>query len=107
MNYVLFQPITRKTWTGAGFPLGPEFKPDTSGSCPGATSMRPLLICPMGAKLKPSRKKQQEATMALPEVGSTPSGFTLANQDGADIALADYAGNNVLVWFYPRAFGGG
>ncbi len=45
--------------------------------------------------------------MALPEVGSTPSGFTLPNQDGKDISLADFAGKNVLVWFFPRAFGGG
>ena len=45
--------------------------------------------------------------MALPEVGSTPYGFTLPNQDGKSISLADYAGKNVLVWFFPRAFGGG
>ena len=45
--------------------------------------------------------------MALPEVGSKPYGFTLPNQDGEDISLADYAGKNVLVWFFPRAFGGG
>ena len=29
--------------------------------------------------------------MALPDVGSTPGGFTLPNQDGEDITLADYA----------------
>ncbi len=45
--------------------------------------------------------------MALPEVGSEAHAFTLPNQDGEDISLADYAGNNVLVWFFPRAFGGG
>ena len=45
--------------------------------------------------------------MTLPETGSKPPGFTLPNQDGKDISLADYAGNNVLIWFFPRAFGGG
>lgn len=45
--------------------------------------------------------------MALPDVGSTPHGFTLPNQDGKNVSLADYAGKNVLVWFFPRAFGGG
>jgi len=45
--------------------------------------------------------------MALPETGSKPHGFTLPNQDGKDVSLADYAGNNVLIWFFPRAFGGG
>lgn len=45
--------------------------------------------------------------MALPDVGSEPHPFTLANQDGKDISLADYAGKNVLIWFFPRAFGRG
>ena len=44
--------------------------------------------------------------MALPEVGSKAHDFTLPNQDGKNVSLADYAGNNVLIWFYPRAFGG-
>ena len=43
--------------------------------------------------------------MALPAVGSTAPTFTLPNQDGQDVSLADYAGKNVLLWFYPRAFG--
>jgi peroxiredoxin Q/BCP len=45
--------------------------------------------------------------MALPNVGSAPPAFTLPNQDGQSVSLADYAGKNVLVWFFPRAFGGG
>ncbi|MCH7710106.1 MAG: redoxin family protein [Proteobacteria bacterium] len=45
--------------------------------------------------------------MALPQVGSTPPAFTLPNQDGKHVSLADYAGRNVLIWFFPRAFGGG
>jgi len=45
--------------------------------------------------------------MALPEIGSKPPGFSLPNQDGKTVTLADYAGRNVLVWFFPRAFGGG
>lgn len=45
--------------------------------------------------------------MALPEVGNVPPAFTLPNQDGQPVSLADYAGKNVLVWFFPRAFGGG
>ncbi|MFT5440897.1 MAG: cytochrome oxidase Cu insertion factor (SCO1/SenC/PrrC family) [Alphaproteobacteria bacterium] len=46
-------------------------------------------------------------SMGLPEAGSKPAGFSLPNQDGKSISLADYAGKNVLVWFFPRAFGGG
>lgn len=45
--------------------------------------------------------------MTLPEVGSSPHSFTLPNQDGKSISLDDYAGKNVLIWFFPRAFGGG
>jgi len=44
--------------------------------------------------------------MALPEIGSQAPAFTLVNQDGADVSLAGHAGKNVLIWFYPRAFGG-
>ena len=47
----------------------------------------------------------KDKKMALPEVGSTALGFTLPNQDGKSVSLGDYAGNNVLIWFYPRAFG--
>jgi peroxiredoxin len=47
----------------------------------------------------------EEDIMALPAVGSTAPTFTLPNQDGQDVSLADYAGKNVLLWFYPRAFG--
>ena len=44
--------------------------------------------------------------MALLEIGSEAPGFSLPNQDGKTVSLADYAGKNVIVWFYPRAFGG-
>ena len=43
--------------------------------------------------------------MALLDIGSEAPGFTLSNQDGKDISLSDYSGKNVLVWFFPRAFG--
>ena len=45
--------------------------------------------------------------MELPEVGSAAPAFTLPNQDGTTVSLSDYAGRNVLIWFFPRAFGGG
>lgn len=41
--------------------------------------------------------------MAIPAVGSAAPGFTLPNQDGNDVSLGDYAGKNVLLWWYPRA----
>ena len=45
--------------------------------------------------------------MALPEVGKTAPAFTLPNQDGQPVSLSDFSGRNVLVWFFPRAFGNG
>jgi peroxiredoxin len=45
--------------------------------------------------------------MPLPAIGSAPPGFSLTNQDGKTVSLADFKGRNVLVWFFPRAFGGG
>ena len=43
--------------------------------------------------------------MALPKPGSKAYGFSLPNQDGKTVNLADYAGKNVLIWFFSRAFG--
>jgi peroxiredoxin Q/BCP len=43
--------------------------------------------------------------MALLDIGSEAPGFTLPNQHGTDVSLSDHAGKNVLVWFFPRAFG--
>jgi peroxiredoxin Q/BCP len=37
------------------------------------------------------------------EAGETAPGFTLSDQDGASVSLADFAGKNVIVYFYPAA----
>lgn len=37
------------------------------------------------------------------EPGDTAPAFTLQDQDGADVSLADYAGRRVVVYFYPAA----
>ena len=44
--------------------------------------------------------------MALIRIGSEAPGFTLSDQDGKAISLSDFKGKNVLIWFFPRAFGG-
>ena len=31
--------------------------------------------------------------------------FTLTNHEGQSVSLSDFAGQHVLVWFFPRAFG--
>ncbi|MFT6582043.1 MAG: peroxiredoxin Q/BCP [Alphaproteobacteria bacterium] len=43
--------------------------------------------------------------MAIPDIGVPAPAFTLPNQNGQNIALGDFAGKNVLIWFFPRAFG--
>ncbi len=37
------------------------------------------------------------------EAGQPAPAFTLADQDGSPVSLADYAGDNVIVYFYPAA----
>ena len=37
------------------------------------------------------------------EVGQKAPPFTLKDQDGADVSLSDFAGENVIVYFYPAA----
>ncbi|MFB6253110.1 MAG: thioredoxin-dependent thiol peroxidase [Halobacteriaceae archaeon] len=36
-------------------------------------------------------------------VGSTAPDFTLPNQDGEEISLSDFQGQQVVLYFYPRA----
>jgi thioredoxin-dependent peroxiredoxin len=37
------------------------------------------------------------------EAGQTAPAFTLSDQDGAPVSLGDFAGENVIVYFYPAA----
>lgn len=39
--------------------------------------------------------------MAL-EIGKTAPDFTLENQDGKNVSLSDYKGNNIVLYFYPK-----
>lgn len=41
--------------------------------------------------------------MSLIQPGSAAPPFSLANQAGERVALADFAGKYVLLWWYPRA----
>ncbi|AGW42194.1 bacterioferritin comigratory-like protein [Leifsonia xyli subsp. cynodontis DSM 46306] len=42
-------------------------------------------------------------TEARLEAGQTAPAFTLKDQDGKPVSLADYAGEQVIVYFYPAA----
>ena len=35
--------------------------------------------------------------------GKKAPAFTLQDADGKDVSLADFAGKDVLLWFYPKA----
>jgi thioredoxin-dependent peroxiredoxin len=43
--------------------------------------------------------------MSQLEIGGPAPAFSLPNQDGREVSLADFAGRKVLLWFFPRAFG--
>ncbi len=44
--------------------------------------------------------------MPLPQTGSAAPAFTLPAASGRTVSLSDYAGRPVLLWFFPRAYGG-
>ena len=37
------------------------------------------------------------------EAGDKAPAFSLLNQDGDTVSLSDFAGKNIIFWFYPRA----
>lgn len=53
-------------------------------------------------KARGAKVKRMTTTTRL-EVGDTAPAFTLPDDSGSQVSLADYAGRKVLVYFYPRA----
>jgi peroxiredoxin Q/BCP len=43
------------------------------------------------------------SAMALIDTGSQAPAFSRPNQNGQSVSLADFAGKNVLLWWYPKA----
>lgn len=41
--------------------------------------------------------------MPMPKVGAKAPAFTLPDQNGKPVSLADFAGQKVIVYFYPKA----
>lgn len=41
--------------------------------------------------------------MSAPQKGDKAPAFALADQDGTNVALADFTGRRLLVYFYPKA----
>lgn len=41
--------------------------------------------------------------MALISVGEQAPDFVLPNQDGTSVELSQFAGKNLLLWWYPKA----
>jgi len=37
------------------------------------------------------------------EIGTKASDFTLPDQDGEDVTLANFKGQKVVLWFFPKA----
>jgi thioredoxin-dependent peroxiredoxin len=40
--------------------------------------------------------------MAIPKEGSAAPGFTVLDDQGKEVSLADYKGRNVVLYFYPK-----
>ena len=43
------------------------------------------------------------AAMTMPQAGDPAPDFTLPDQDGNPVSLKDFRGQNVVVYFYPKA----
>ena len=41
--------------------------------------------------------------MSVIDVGQQAPAFELTNQDGTTVNLATFSGQNVLLWWYPKA----
>lgn len=41
--------------------------------------------------------------MAMLEVGAAAPDFTLPDQDGNELSLADLKGSKLVLWFFPKA----
>lgn len=39
----------------------------------------------------------------MAEAGDIAPDFSLQNQDGETVSLADHSGKHVLIWWYPKA----
>ena len=59
----------------------------------------------VAAKKKAAAPKAsaKKAAPVLPALGSVAPTFTLQNQDGKEVSLESFRGQNVVVYFYPRA----
>lgn len=57
------------------------------------------------AKKAPAMKKETASVIKGESlrVGDQAPGFTLKDQNGKDVSLSDFAGRNVVVYFYPKA----
>ena len=57
------------------------------------------------ATKKAAPKKQSAGIVKAPtlQVGDTAPDFTLQDQNGQEVSLHDFRGQNVLVYFYPKA----
>lgn len=56
-----------------------------------------------GKPVQQTDTMEKEKEMAQLQVGDKAPAFTLLDQDAREVSLADFAGKNVLVYFYPRA----
>lgn len=49
----------------------------------------------------------EEALMPMLKVGDIAPGFSVLDHTGKEVALSNYQGKTVVMWFYPRASTGG
>lgn len=69
---------------------------------PAAKAVKPAPVAKTAAAPKPAKAKAAKAP-ALAVEGSQAPAFSLPRDGGATVSLADYAGQKLVIFFYPRA----
>ncbi len=68
-----------------------------------STKKAPAKKAPAKKKAPVAKVPAKKAAPVLPALGSVAPSFTLLNQDGQSVSLESLRGQNVVVYFYPRA----
>ncbi|MBK4346392.1 thioredoxin-dependent thiol peroxidase [Lacisediminihabitans sp. G11-30] len=68
-----------------------------------AKSWRASALPRIEAEAHPAHKGENMSENTRLTAGETAPTFTLKDQDGTDVSLADFAGHKTIVYFYPAA----
>jgi peroxiredoxin Q/BCP len=75
----------------------------SAGWCAAAAALVAAAACSRNEAMTPPKSVDATEETILLKPGDAAPAFTLTDQDGRRVSLADFRGGPVLVYFYPRA----